>query len=171
MGLQMVTCHIVASELKDPICHSNECQIGSFSSEATTCWCYNRARSNILYGHVSCFWLVNMGFLANNIDEIQVIFFSGQPTENWAPAAVANDDTLVEKSVTKANLTRRTRLVQIDIKNHIWPRRQIKGPRGIERESSHRFQFGWWCQLIRHVPWAWLRSLIFTKIHCFVRTT
>ena len=26
---------IVASELKDPICHSNECQIGSFSSEAT----------------------------------------------------------------------------------------------------------------------------------------
>ena len=28
--------HYVASELKDPICHSNECQIGSFSSEATT---------------------------------------------------------------------------------------------------------------------------------------
>ena len=27
--------HIVASELKYPICHSNECQIGSFSSEAT----------------------------------------------------------------------------------------------------------------------------------------
>ena len=27
--------HTVASELKDPICHSNECQIGSFSSEAT----------------------------------------------------------------------------------------------------------------------------------------
>ena len=27
--------HIVASELKDPICHSDECQIGSFSSEAT----------------------------------------------------------------------------------------------------------------------------------------
>ena len=27
--------HIVVSELKDPICHSNECQIGSFSSEAT----------------------------------------------------------------------------------------------------------------------------------------
>ena len=27
--------HIVASELNDPICHSNECQIGSFSSEAT----------------------------------------------------------------------------------------------------------------------------------------
>ena len=25
----------VASELKDPICHSDECQIGSFSSEAT----------------------------------------------------------------------------------------------------------------------------------------
>ena len=28
---------IVASELKDPICHSDECQIGSFSSEATIC--------------------------------------------------------------------------------------------------------------------------------------
>ena len=26
---------IVAPELKDPICHSNECQIESFSSEAT----------------------------------------------------------------------------------------------------------------------------------------
>ena len=30
-------CHIVASELNDPICHSDECQIGSFSSEATIC--------------------------------------------------------------------------------------------------------------------------------------
>ena len=28
------TAHIIASELKDPICHSNECQIGSFSSES-----------------------------------------------------------------------------------------------------------------------------------------
>ena len=27
--------HLVASEPKDPICHSDECQIGSFSSEAT----------------------------------------------------------------------------------------------------------------------------------------
>ena len=27
--------YIVASKLNDPICHSNECQIGSFSSEAT----------------------------------------------------------------------------------------------------------------------------------------
>ena len=27
--------HLVASELKDPICHSDECQIGSFSSEST----------------------------------------------------------------------------------------------------------------------------------------
>ena len=26
-----------ASELNDPICHSDECQIGSFSSEATKC--------------------------------------------------------------------------------------------------------------------------------------
>ena len=33
----MLILHIVASELKDPICHSNECQIGSFSSEATIC--------------------------------------------------------------------------------------------------------------------------------------
>ena len=29
--------HVVASELKDPTCHSDECQIGSFSSEATMC--------------------------------------------------------------------------------------------------------------------------------------
>ena len=29
---------VVASELKDPICHSDECQIGSFSSVATKCW-------------------------------------------------------------------------------------------------------------------------------------
>ena len=40
-------CHqkdnIVASELKDPICHSNECQIGSFSSEATIYYSYNFA--------------------------------------------------------------------------------------------------------------------------------
>ena len=28
---------VVASEQKDPICHSDACQIGSFSSEATKC--------------------------------------------------------------------------------------------------------------------------------------
>ena len=33
----LVLMYIVASELKDPICHSNECQIGSFSSVATIC--------------------------------------------------------------------------------------------------------------------------------------
>ena len=33
--LQDVGGDIVASELNDPICHSDECQIGSFSSEAT----------------------------------------------------------------------------------------------------------------------------------------
>ena len=59
---------------------------------------------------------------------------------------------MAEGSVTKANLTHRTRLVQIGIKDHILPRRQIKGPRGIERDTSHRYQFGWWCQLIRHAP-------------------
>ena len=39
-GLQpfaIVCDNFVASELKDPICHSDECQIGSFSSEATIC--------------------------------------------------------------------------------------------------------------------------------------
>ena len=41
--------HIVASELKDPICHSNECQIGSFSSEATICY-VSTAIGNILLG-------------------------------------------------------------------------------------------------------------------------
>ena len=35
--LVIVVVHIVASELKDPICHSDECQMGSFSSEATIC--------------------------------------------------------------------------------------------------------------------------------------
>ena len=34
-GLDSNRKHIVASELKEPIYHSNECQIGSFSSEAT----------------------------------------------------------------------------------------------------------------------------------------
>ena len=32
--------HFVASELKDTICHSDECQIGSFSSEPTICCLY-----------------------------------------------------------------------------------------------------------------------------------
>ena len=32
--------HVVASELNDPICHSDECQIGSFSFEATMCGRY-----------------------------------------------------------------------------------------------------------------------------------
>ena len=32
--------HFVASELNDPICHSDECQMGSFSSEATICALY-----------------------------------------------------------------------------------------------------------------------------------
>ena len=36
-----ITQYIVASELKDPICHSDRCQIGSFSSEATI-WSFNR---------------------------------------------------------------------------------------------------------------------------------
>ena len=34
-GVEQDIRYFVASELKDPICHSNECQIGSFSSEAT----------------------------------------------------------------------------------------------------------------------------------------
>ena len=33
--VSFIQLHFVASELKDPICHSDECQIGSFSSEAT----------------------------------------------------------------------------------------------------------------------------------------
>ena len=35
--LQNAEMHFVAAELKDPICHSLEWQIGSFSSEATIC--------------------------------------------------------------------------------------------------------------------------------------
>ena len=37
-------CYIVASELKDPIWHSSEWQIGSFSSEATI---YATSRINV----------------------------------------------------------------------------------------------------------------------------
>ena len=37
MAINLLDWHIVASELKDPICHSNKCQIASFSSEATIC--------------------------------------------------------------------------------------------------------------------------------------
>ena len=37
--VQNWTLQIVASELNDPICHSNECQIESFSAEATKLLC------------------------------------------------------------------------------------------------------------------------------------
>ena len=37
VGIWSLGLHIVASELKDPIWHSLEWQIGSFSSEATIC--------------------------------------------------------------------------------------------------------------------------------------
>ena len=53
--------YIVASELKDPIWHSLECQIGSFSSEATTrtgdvqmlfiCWYHAISQWTISYGN------------------------------------------------------------------------------------------------------------------------
>ena len=46
---------IVASELKDPICHSNECQIRSFSSEATT-------DDDVRVGDWAC-WVVESVFL------------------------------------------------------------------------------------------------------------
>ena len=36
--LKSIDRYIVASELKDPIWHSSEWQIGSFSSEATILW-------------------------------------------------------------------------------------------------------------------------------------
>ena len=39
-ALNLLDCHIVASELKDPIWHSLEWQIGSFSFEATICFVY-----------------------------------------------------------------------------------------------------------------------------------
>ena len=40
---------IVASELKDPICHSDECQIGSFSSEATKYQVTERISPDMVY--------------------------------------------------------------------------------------------------------------------------
>ena len=42
--------YFVASELKDPICHSNECQIGSFSSEATICYVLVGSKNIIFIG-------------------------------------------------------------------------------------------------------------------------
>ena len=51
--------HIVASELKDPICRSNECQIGSFSSEATICtqsyWSIVYVSVTVYGTHVRCY--------------------------------------------------------------------------------------------------------------------
>ena len=40
--IKLAHLRFVASELKDPICHSNECQIESFSSEATVYLLTNR---------------------------------------------------------------------------------------------------------------------------------
>ena len=40
LSLQLLIVNFVASELKDPIWHSLDWQIGSFSSEATTCIFY-----------------------------------------------------------------------------------------------------------------------------------
>ena len=70
--------HIVASKLNNPICHSNECQIGSFSFEATT----------FLYTlwYTVGFWLVQMTISTNpkpmiyrnlyeNTDPAEVEFF------------------------------------------------------------------------------------------------
>ena len=37
-SIRFIWIHLVASELKDPIWHSLEWQIGSFSSEATICY-------------------------------------------------------------------------------------------------------------------------------------
>ena len=48
-----VLLYFVASELKDPICHSDECQIGSFSSEATICT-WNFALRVVMH----CFYLL-----------------------------------------------------------------------------------------------------------------
>ena len=44
---QVAEVHLVASEQKDPICHSNECQIGSFSSEATI-FSYSKSVAHLL---------------------------------------------------------------------------------------------------------------------------
>ena len=56
--------YIVATELKDHICHSDECQIGSFSSEATICALVKNISSAVGFelgflhpyrGRLSCF--------------------------------------------------------------------------------------------------------------------
>ena len=48
--------YIVASELKDPICHSNECQIGSLSSEATIYSKCTHDRREAITGSIGAFY-------------------------------------------------------------------------------------------------------------------
>ena len=50
--------YIVASELNDPICHSNECQIGSFSSEATICVCVYEGNKLVVAYHFIDVYLI-----------------------------------------------------------------------------------------------------------------
>ena len=61
--------YTVASELKDPICHSYECQIGSFSSEATILWMlwFNLDAAELF---VAIFYLFEPG-IANTISSFK----------------------------------------------------------------------------------------------------
>ena len=84
-----------------------------------------------------------------NIDQSQIFnerdSLFRRASENWAKTAVANDEFMAKKSVTKLILLARP--AKMAIEDHIWPRQQIKGPRGSERDTTHRFQwhftFGW----------------------------
>ena len=71
--------HIVASELNDPICHSNECQIGSFSSEATISCHWPYSNDIVLYA-----WsmITYLSVLAMHLKKHIKILISSRSSDN-----------------------------------------------------------------------------------------
>ena len=67
-----------------------------------------------------------------NIDQSQIFnerdSLFRRTSENWAKTAVANDEFMAKKSVTKLILLARP--VQMAIEDHIWPQKTNKGTSG-----------------------------------------
>ena len=78
--------HFVASELKDPICHSDECQIGSFSSEATI-YLPMPVRINVL--HISLYLLVHFRHANEH-----------KPAEKPSPTILLNLSTVLTELIS-----------------------------------------------------------------------
>ena len=64
--------NIVASELKDPICHSNECQIGSFSSEATI-HSFISKKLTLNYGYAERDWIMCVNYTAIQMKALIIV--------------------------------------------------------------------------------------------------